>query len=205
MTNSQALVTLAQWLAGEFDNQPQAQEQPVWFVHLRLWHRPLPFRIQGNLALFAEQSNALYPENPYRQRIVVLQTTENPQQLQAQYLALKQPDRFRGAGVNPSLLNALTPDDFESLPGCVLTVTRQSGTFRAQPEPDAKCYFQYDGKTRQVVLGFEVSNRRFFSFDRGVDPDTGQSLWGALMGAYDFEKRQDFAAELPLESAIELY
>jgi len=55
-THAKNLTTLAQWLAGEFENQTQALEQPTWFVNLHLWHRPLPFTIEGNLALFAEQA-----------------------------------------------------------------------------------------------------------------------------------------------------
>ena len=101
MTNAQ-ITTLARWLAGEFENRTQALEQPAWFVHLHLWHRPLPQRLQGNLALFAEQANVLYLDQPYRQRVIVLKATEEPQKLQAQYLALKQPEKFRGVGANPS-------------------------------------------------------------------------------------------------------
>lgn len=192
---SDQLTTLAQLIAGEFDNKPQAMEQPAWFVHLRLWYRPLPMRIEGNLALFAEQANALMRDRPYRQRVAVLTSSDS---LQVQYLAFKQPEKFLGAGANPSLLEPLSLDDLETLPGCVLTVTEQAGKFKAMPEPEAKCYFQYDGATRQVVLGFEVSPGQFWSYDRGVDPETGQGLWGALIGAYEFQKCEDFANELQL-------
>lgn len=191
-----SLLTLAHWLAGEFDNAAQSLEQPIWFVHLRLWHRPLPWQVEGNIALFAEQANALYLDKPYRQRVVVLKPTASPDQLQAQYYAFKQPDRFSGAGAKPDRLHNLSPDDLDLLPGCILTVTQQVGVFKAAPEPDAKCYFQYEGQRRQVVLGFEASVDRFRSYDRGVNPDTGESLWGAIMGAYEFCKCQDFAAEV---------
>ena len=196
MSQSPALITLAQWLAGEFDNQPQAIDQPIWFVHLRLWHRPVRLRVEG-FALFAEQANALQLDRPYRQRIAVLQPTGDAPtgnaQIRVQYWALKQPDRFKGAGANPQLLDRLSLDDLESLPGCVLTVTQQGDRFIAEPPTDAKCYFQYDGKTRQVVLGFEVSESQFCSRDRGVDPETGVALWGAIMGSYDYQKRQAFS------------
>ena len=96
MTHSQTLITLAQWLAGEFKNRSQALDQPAWFVHLRLWHRPLPHTIQGNLALFAEQANALYLEQTYRQRVILLKD-QHSHSFQIQYLALKQPSQFRGA------------------------------------------------------------------------------------------------------------
>ncbi len=192
MSQSPVLATLAQWLAGEFDNQPQAIDQPIWFVHLRLWHRPVRLRVEG-LALFAEQANALQLDRPYRQRIAVLQPTGDAQIFRVQYWALNQPECFKGAGANPQILELLSLDDLEPLPGCVLTVTRQGDRFIAEPPTDAKCYFQYDGKTRQVVLGFEVSETQFHSRDRGVDPETGAALWGAIMGSYDYQKRQAFS------------
>jgi hypothetical protein len=203
-SSSQNLIALAQLMAGEFDNKPQAMEQPAWFVHLRLWYRPLPMRIEGNLALFAEQANALMRDplrasgraRPYRQRVAVL--SESLGSLQVQYLAFKQPENFLGAGANPHLLEALSLDDLETLPGCVLRIIEQADKFKAEPKLGAKCYFQYDGATRQVVLGFEVSPGKFWSYDRGVDPETGKGLWGALMGAYEFQKCKDFANELLL-------
>jgi hypothetical protein len=194
MTDS--LNALVCWLAGEFDNQPQALEQPAWFVHLRLWHRPLPFQIDGCPALFAEQANAIYLDKPYRQRVVAFRPTETPEQFQAQYFACQDPGQVLGAGANPDRFQSLTEQDLELLPGCVLTVTKQEQSFKAEPPIDAKCCFQYQGETRQVILGFEVSEDTFLSYDRGVDPATGKALWGAIMGAYRFQKRQDFSAEL---------
>lgn len=196
MASNLILPTVAQWLAGVFENRAQSMAQPAWFVHLRLWHRPLPHRLQGHLALFAEQANALFLDKPYRQRVLILQELSS-ERIQVQYLALKHPEQFCGAGANSEQLQSLGWDDLDWLPGCALTLTSQGNSFVAQPEPGDRCYFQYDGKTRQVVLGFEVTNSTFHSYDRGVDPETGQSLWGALMGPYDYAKCVDFAAELP--------
>jgi CpeT/CpcT family (DUF1001) len=198
MAFSENLMALAQLMAGEFDNQTQAMEQPAWFVHLRLWYRPLPMRIEGNIALFAEQGNLL-GDRPYRQRVAVL--SESPEGLRVQYWGFKQPEKFLGAGANPSLLEGLTMEDLEDLPGCGLVVTatpcgylaERGDGFKAEPEAGARCCFQYDGATRQVILGFEVGNGRFLSYDRGVDPETGRGLWGALMGAYEFQKIESYA------------
>jgi hypothetical protein len=189
------LATLTQWLTGEFDNQAQAFNQPIWFVHLRLWHRPFPIAIDGHPTLFAEQANALYLNNPYRQRVWMLKPTEQPAQFQAQYFGFRQPDRVRGAGLNPELLKRITLEDLELLPGCCLSIQFQNDCFTASPEPDTKCCFQYNGETRQVVLGFEVSVDRFLSLDRGVDSTTGQALWGAVMGAYEFQKIKQYSSQ----------
>jgi hypothetical protein len=177
--------TLVEWLAGEFDNKNQSMEDPTWYVPLQLWHRPLPHRIQGKLAVFAEQSNTLNLDRPYRQRILVLE----PDGLSVQYWAFKNPNQFRGAGANPDLLKDALEPNLDLLPGCSLDIIFSENIFCAKPQPDARCCFTYDGKVRQVVLGFEVSATQFLSYDRGIDPDTGRSLWGAMMGPYRHQKR----------------
>ncbi len=192
MTQQNRLTILAQWLVGEFDNGNQAKEQPNWFVHIRLWHRLLPIKIDGNLAIFAEQAPIIKLAQPYRQRILVLKPSDNPAKFIGQYYGFKDPNQFRGAGTNPHLLNQLSPEDLVNLPGCALTITEQEQKFIAQPEPGAKCFFEYDGQIRQVVLGLEVREDGFKSFDRGVDPETGKGLWGALIGPYEYQKIQGF-------------
>jgi hypothetical protein len=39
---SDQLTQLAHYLGGEFDNRQQSLRDPVWYLHLRLWLRPLP-------------------------------------------------------------------------------------------------------------------------------------------------------------------
>jgi len=189
------LTELATWLAGEFDNREQALADPAWFVSLRLWHRPLPILINGHRAFFAEQANLVFADQPYRQRVFILHPSATNTIGQVEYRAFHNPERFRGAGADPTLLNAITPDDLQPLPGCVLHLSTQAAVARyeAKPAAEDRCYFQYDGKQRQVILGFEVMPQQFSSFDRGVDPDTGKSLWGALMGSYNFTKRAAYS------------
>jgi hypothetical protein len=199
MTQATDLVRLlAQYLAGEFTNQQQAIANPSWFVNLRAWHRPLPMRMAGHLALFMEQANALYPDRPYRQRILIVQPTEQPDLIRGQFWGFQQPDRFARSGADPTQLQGLSPSDLTELPGCGLEIRWQGDRFVAEPPPDAKCCFPYEGQLRQVVLGFTVSASHYESRDRGVDMETGKGLWGALMGAYEYEKAIDFAAQLPV-------
>ncbi|MGF1512679.1 MAG: chromophore lyase CpcT/CpeT [Elainellaceae cyanobacterium] len=188
--------TLAQWLAGEFINKDQALEQPSWFVHLRLWHRPLPQRLRGNLAIFAEQANVLKLEQAYRQRVLMLQDTDTG--LQGQYFGFKQPSKFLGAGQSPEMLSSIAEGDLIHLPGCVVEITKDGQRFRAEMRPGDRCRFEANGKVGQVVLGFEATENEFLSFDRGVDPATEKPIWGALMGPYRFAKQQDHSKDLPL-------
>ena len=192
------LSTLAQSMVGEFDNRIQASESPAWFVHLRLWQRSTTLFTQDSVTIFAEQSNALKLENPYRQRLLRLQETEEG--LTVQYYQFKDPTLVKGAGQRPELLDRITNDEIELLPGCTLQVTATESTqgwhFIATPPPDTRCIFSLQGSTLQVSLGFEVmgaaQNVCFLSYDKGINPETQQAIWGALMGAYEFQKVRSY-------------
>ncbi|HAZ47912.1 MAG TPA: chorismate mutase [Cyanobacteria bacterium UBA11369] len=193
MAYSPELIALAGYMAGEFDNRDQAIADPAWYVHVRLWQRPVALFAEDSLTLFAEQANALYLDRPYRQRIIRLQ------QGQVQYYMLKDPSSIQGAGINPERLKTLTLDDIEYLPGCTLTVTQDERLrFQATLPPNCRCCFTFRGETYQVSLGFEASLEQFLSYDKGIDPVTGKAIWGALLGPYRFTKRQDFSAFLPI-------
>ncbi|MCS7031556.1 MAG: chromophore lyase CpcT/CpeT [Gloeomargarita sp. SKYG116] len=182
--STQDLQTLWAWLPGWYDNQAQAIAEPAWYVHLWLWHRVIPRGVQGQPALFIEQANALTPQQAYRQRVLVLSTDK------VQYYACREPERWRGCGQEPARLIHLTEADLLPLPGCVLDVQYKNGEFHAQIRPGYRCEFEYQGQKRQVDIGWRVNPTTFISYDRGVDPQTGQALWGALMGPYIFQKRE---------------
>lgn len=201
MPHTPELVTLARCLNGEFNNQEQALAEPAWYVHLRLWHRPVVGLFSQGITFFAEQANILKLDQPYRQRLLQLQEVSlDPLKIQVQYYKIIDPSEFRGAGANPSLLKKLTPEKVDLLPGCVLGVSiSPSGldvTFEALPIDDRPCSFSYDDKIYQVQLGFATSTGKFLSYDKGIDPATGKAIWGAMLGAYCFQKTQDFALEI---------
>ncbi len=204
MTFSPELLALASYLAGEFDNQAQASAEPAWYVHLRLWQRPVPIFLEDSLTLFMEQASVVNLDKPYRQRIArVRSNPDAPNQLQVNYYMLKDPGAFRGAGSNPELLRQMTASEIELLPGCTLTVSEQLLTpstyqFSAFLPASSRCCFTYQGEIRQVSLGFEVTPAQLLSYDKGIDPATGKALWGAVLGPFRFAKCQDFSNELPV-------
>ncbi len=189
------LITLANYLAGEFDNREQANAEPVWYVHLRFWQIPVSIFTEDSLTLFAEQASVVNLEKPYRQRILRLQpSSDDTSCLQVQYYMPKDPDSISGAGLNPLLLNHLTADDLDLLPGCKLLVTQQQLAsnryhFRASSPANNTCNFRYNEQTVNVSLGFEATEGEFLSYDKGIDPNTGSATWGAIMGPYRYTKR----------------
>lgn len=199
MNLSPQLTALGQYLAGVFDNQEQALVEPVWYVHLRLWHRPIKLFSEDSITLFAEQANILKLDQPYRQRIIRLREEEQ-NIIKAQYYMLQQPEVFRGAGNNPVLLDRLTADNVQLLPGCTLIVKseREFGDgdrykFSAFPPPNTICSFTYLDQKIQVALGFEATATKFWSYDKGIDPTTGKATWGAVMGAYHYSKKESYS------------
>lgn len=191
---TEKLLTLASWMAGEFSNREQSLDQPIWFVNLIWWQRPIPFNVLGGVALFAEQANALQSDHPYRQRILQFMQTDG--KIQIKYWGFKDSSAWSGAAKDSDRLNQITINDIEPLSGCLLDVVFANGRYKAEMPKDARCCFQYMGETRQVILGFEVTVDSFWSGDRGVDLETGIAIWGAIMDFYKFSKTQDFSQEI---------
>ena len=114
MSLSPQLIALGQYLAGEFDNQEQSMAEPVWYVNLRLWQRPIALFSQDSFILFAEQANIVNLGKPYRQRIMRLTLNPNAvDTLQVQYYMPKDPNAWKGAGSNPALLASLTSEQLD--------------------------------------------------------------------------------------------
>jgi hypothetical protein len=186
--STKEMTRLGDWLTGWFDNRTQALAEPAWYVHLWLWQRLIPGGIQGQPALFIEQASALTPAQAYRPRVMVLCPD------QVQYYSCREPQKWRVSGAQPERLTRLTAEDLIPLPGCVLQLRRcnyleTNPEYEASPAPGYRCEFAYNGQTRRVELGWRVNAQTLTIYDRGVDPSTGQVLWGALMGPYVFHKR----------------
>ena len=210
MNLSPQLIALGTYLAGEFDNQPQALAEPAWYVHLRLWKRPVPLFTEDSITLFAEQASVVNLEQPYRPRLFRLRQSEQyPQKLKVDYYMFKDISAVKGAGRNPKLLRQITTEQIEFLPDCSLEIEVEqldtgysfetfSTSEGAQPgnATHRPCTFTYQNNTYQVSLGFRVTEKELQTYDKGIDPQTGRAIWGALMGAYRFTKLQDFSGEI---------
>ena len=191
MTIPNDLSVLASHLAGEYTNRSQALDDPVWYVHLKAWWRPVPLFVEDSIVLFAEQANVLNLDRPYRQRLMRLCVREG--QLVGQFYQFAEPNSVLGAGQNAGLLAAISTAEIKELPGCILDVKRLGDRFSGTPRSSDRCSFSYpDGKggenTGEVELGFEVGPGYFHSYDRGIHPETRKVIWGATLGPYRYTK-----------------
>lgn len=222
MAVSLQLLTLGRYLAGEFDNQQQSLNDPAWYVHLKVWYRPVRLFVEDSLTFFLEQVSVASGQPPYRQRVLRLQ--ERQGQLIGQFYGLRAPLKFRGGGMlgDPSagataadVLSSLTEAELTYLPTCCLTIECQSlgpdplgcdqYSFKGTLPADTLCAFEYNGNTGYVSLGFTIGSARSQAsaplelrvYDKGIDPATGKGLWGALMGPFCLLKQVDFSEALP--------
>lgn len=196
------LLALGNYLAGEFENEQQARAEPIWYVHLRLWLRPVPLFVGDSITLFAEQASVVNLDRPYRSRLWRLCLGESGA-IEVRHYMFKDIEPVQGGGQNPEILRTITPDSIEFLPDCTLEVRvdrpAEGGyEFIARPKIEKPCQFTVRGTTFQVALGFDVTADSLKTFDRGIDPKTGQGIWGALMGPYRYRKQKDFSRELPV-------
>ncbi|MGD1864865.1 MAG: CpcT/CpeT family chromophore lyase [Phormidesmis sp.] len=200
MSNA-ALTTLAHYLAGEFENADQAAASPAWYVHLRLWQRPVPSLSSSEVFTFLlEQANVISGKPPYRQRILQIRAGEEAGQLRGQYFALSDPLKYRGAGSNPALVENLSKRELVVLPNSGALIQYQAVaagySFQSALKDGELCSFDYDGQRRYVYLGFDIAPQAntllLQTYDKGIDPDTGRGLWGALMGPFQMIKQETF-------------
>lgn len=201
---SELLYTLGQYLAGEFENRLQALQDPTWYVHLKLWSRPVQLFQADSLTFFMEQLTVAVGTPPYRQRILRLQMIDG--QLTGRYYGLKDPLQFRGGGLDPDLFLKLSTEDLVDFPTCQITfipTPQPTGGyhFKAAMAPDTLCRFEYNNNVSHVRLNLEVSPPtppnnpavELLLQDQGIDPDTGKVVWGPMMGPLRLVKQQTYS------------
>jgi hypothetical protein len=79
-------------------------------------------------------------------------------------------------------------------------VVREVGDgFTGEVEPGCRCLVERKGSVAYLVSSFEIDSRGMRTIDRGHDPATHEQLWGSLAGPFEFERTDDYRAELPAD------
>jgi hypothetical protein len=185
---------------GYVDGRPLQQStaghaEPVWFANIHVYQCPLPWSVFQGIGFYVEQLYDIYPDQPYRQRVIHL--FETPEGIRIQNYALGSPELYKCAGRDPGKLANLTAAELELLPGCVIQVEWTGSCYRGRSVPGKGCIVERKGRTTYLYSEFEIGADYFHSLDQGRDPETDQVVWGSLSGPFRFVKKQDFSCYLP--------
>lgn len=187
-------VRLAQCLSGHLHNFQQAIDSPIWFANIHIYQCPLPWSVFDGVGLYIEQAYDLELDRPYRQR--ALHLFEDEGQLRIQNYALRDPGAYIGAGRDLGMLQSLTFSDIEILPGCLSGVEATDNGFKGESIGKG-CRVVRKGRETYSFIQFEVTDTKFQSLDRGLDPVTDDVVWGSKMGPFQFAKKESFAHLVP--------
>lgn len=201
MTHSTDIVTLARWMAADFSNLEQHNENPPFFAHIRVCIRPLPLELFSGISLFLEQAYDYMLNQPYRMRVMKLIQTEN--NIVIEHYNVKEEQKFYGASRDLELLKTLTIDDLEKMPGCNMVVEWTGNSFKGRVEPGKGCIVVRNGKNTYLDNEFEIDPEKFESLDRGRDLESDERLWGSIAGPFHFLRCHSYADEV-IETAESL-
>ncbi|CAO5037017.1 chromophore lyase CpcT/CpeT [Microcystis aeruginosa] len=194
MADSDLLLTLAHWIAGDFSNQQQAFEDAKNYAHIHVFFRPLPWDFFGGIGFYSEQVYDYDLWRPYRQG--VHRFIDQGEDIYIENYSLQNPMFYAGAGRELSILRSIKPDKIDRRYHCSMIFQRQGNLFRGRVEGNS-CFIEKYGKKTYLVSDVELTENTFVSFDRGLDVDNHEQVWGSTAGALKFVKIQNFAAEVP--------
>ncbi len=190
---SNSLARLLQLLSGGFSNQTQAFDNPPIYAHILVKFRPLPQLAPGSLLL--EQSYAISPGTPYRIRVLRAERRDGDLIIHNQ--ALQDEQRFWGSIEDEGRRRSIAEGDLRPLEGCTYVVREVGDGFVGEVEPGCRCLVERKGSLAYLVSSFEIDSQGMRTIDRGHDPTTHEQLWGSLAGPFEFERTDDYRAELP--------
>lgn len=196
LVKSNDLITLAQWMAGDFSNYKQSSKNPQQFAHIRIFFRPLPFEFFNAIGFYSEQVYDHDLWTPYRQGVHRL--IDQGAQIYIENYSLNDPIQYAGAARELSILKTIKPDCIQRRYNCSMVFKRDGEMFRGSVEPGNLCLIEKRGCSTYLVSDVEITETTWSSLDRGLDVNTHQQVWGSDSGSLWFEKRESFAAEVPL-------
>ena len=194
MTHPTDIQTLARWMAADFSNQEQAFINPPFFAHIRVCMRPLPSPFLGGVSFFLEQAYDFMLNSPYRLRVVSLSIIGD--RIKLKNFKLREEEQFYGASRDRQRLEQLTPDNLEEMGGCDMDVIWTGKSFQGAIEPGKNCLVVRKGRTTYLDNSFEIDEHKLISYDRGLDPETDELVWGSIAGPFEFVRWASFADEV---------
>ncbi|WP_041700298.1 chromophore lyase CpcT/CpeT [Thalassoporum mexicanum] len=194
-TNPGDLVTLAQWLAGDFSNYQQAAANPINYAHIRVFFRPLPPGFFPGIGFYSEQVYDYDLWTPYRQGIH--QLVDQGDRIYIENYGLTDPMLYAGSARDLNILNTITPAAINRRDHCAMVFRREGDRFIGAVE-GKECLIPKNGRQTYLDSYVEITANTWVSLDRGLDVNTHEQVWGSEHGPLQFEKRESFADEIPI-------
>jgi CpeT protein len=191
---SSDLLTLAQWMAGDFSNYQQASASPKDYAHIHVFFRPLPFEFFSGIGLYSEQVYDYDLWTPYRQGVHRL--VEREDHIYIENFSLKNAMFYAGSGRNLDILKTISTDAIERRYNCSMVFKREGDRFLGGVEGNS-CFIEKNGCQTYLDSYVEVTETTWLSLDKGLDVNTHKQVWGSTTGPLRFEKRESFANEVP--------
>ena len=186
---------LANLMAGDFCNRQQSQANPKDYAHIRIFFRPLPWDFFSGIGFYSEQVYDYDLWSPYRQGVHRL--VDKGDRIYIENYSLKEAENYAGSGHNRDILLTIPPDDIERRHNCSMVFVQEGEMFRGSVEPGNKCFIHRKGVNTYLVSLVELTETTWISWDRGMDLNTHEQVWGSAKGPLKFKKRTSFADELP--------
>ena len=179
-----------EWLSGRFDSEDQSRAQPDFFA-IQLLGCAVDAPNIGARALYIEQAVLDNPSAPYRQRLYVVESmsgSEGSPVITSTVFELINEDELIGLcdlprEERPTFGNA----DVSLRSGCEVYLAWRDDHFEGGTRGE-ECRSTLSGAsyaTSEVFIGPEEIR----SWDRGFDA-SGEQVWGAVSGAYEFIRRE---------------
>jgi CpeT protein len=189
------LLTLAQWMAGDFSNAKQALENSKDFAHIHILFRPLPFEFFSGIGLYSEQVYDYDLWRPYRQGVHRL--VDQGDRIYIENYSLQNAMIYAGAAREVSILKSITPAIIKRRQHCSMVFRREGNRFLGAVEGN-QCLIEKNGCQTYLDSYVELTETTWVSLDKGLDLNTHEQVWGSEFGPLRFEKRETFAHEVPV-------
>jgi hypothetical protein len=181
--------TFEAYLVGRFDSTAQAKKDPSFFeIQVETCRVEVP--ALGPRVLYIEQAQMAALNQPYRQRLYVLEAGEDPAtQVVSRVFEFKTASKYIGlCSKEPAPM--ISAAQTEEKAGCAVRMAWDGAQF-VGGTVDKGCPSTLSGATYATS---EVTLRAdgFTSWDRGYDAADKQ-VWGAVKGGYIFDRKTPLA------------
>ena len=176
---------LYDWLVGSFNSERQSEDDPRYFA-ISLVACPVDAPELGERVLYIEQATMDSPDQPYRQRLYVVDADDEAGEGWTEIHSLLDPAAAVGLCEDADTAS-YAADEVELRDGCGVFVTWDADAESFVGGTEGTDCASTIGGASWATSGVTILSDRIESWDRGFGSD-GQQAWGAEAGPYLFDR-----------------